>query len=259
MPGPRPPQRQIRYGENRIQVIDVHLPARPQGRLAVLIHGGLWSAAYTRSIQFALVADLVKRGWAVADLDYRGVGGGGGWPSTFLDVAAGLDALLPLLEDGFDADKVSLIGHSAGGHLALWAACRHRLPTQAPGHPTAPHFRAAALVAQAPVTDLAQAHRDRLGGTAVAELLGVPASQSIPAELLAMTSPRELLPIGVPTMVTSGARDDLVPVEPLRQFVEEARAAGDRIDLHVDPHADHFTHLDARSRLWHHVIDWLPA
>ena len=119
-----------RYGSDRSQRADLYLPA-PRRRalqngphpVMVLIHGGSWRKRYGRIVMRALAGDLLRRGWAVWNIEYRRVGNGGGWPATFEDVAAAIDHL-DRLDAPLDLTRVSMLGHSAGGHLALWAAGR---------------------------------------------------------------------------------------------------------------------------------------
>ena len=92
----------------------------------MVIHGGFWRAQYDASLGAPLAQDLVERGWTAWNLEYRRVGNGGGFPETFDDVAAGIDRLADV--DGLDLSTVVTLGHSAGGHLAAWAAARGRRP-----------------------------------------------------------------------------------------------------------------------------------
>ena len=98
------------------------------------MHGGGWDAATDRSDVDALVADLVGGGWPVLNTDYRGNGDGGGWTGTFTDLATAVDtAADAAAQHALPLERVCLVGHSAGGHLALWAAARRGLPAGAPG------------------------------------------------------------------------------------------------------------------------------
>jgi acetyl esterase/lipase len=194
-----------------------------------VIHGGFWRASYDRHLMDDLCRDLVERGWAAWNLEYRRLGDGGGWPHTFEDVEAGIRHLKA-------SNRVLLaIGHSAGGHLALWAAA-YGLVTGA--------------VSQAGVCDLAEAARLGLSRGVVHELL--------PPEAYAHASPAELLPLGVPQLLVHGEADDIVPVELSRSYHAAAVEAGDEVDLVTLPGVAHFEHLDPSSSAWRAVIDWLP-
>lgn len=233
--------------------------------VVVTIHGGFWSCDYDRSLEEPVVADLVAAGYAVWNLDYRSVGNGGGWPATFHDVAVGLDALLGACrKHGLPSGRVALVGHSAGGHLALWGAARHRLPEGAPGATagTMPgrSLRPVAVVSQAGVNDLVTAHRDHLGEDAVAALLDVEADTDLTADFAGrhrVTSPVELVPTGVPTLLVTGDADDRVPPSQSVQYAGHAQAAGDQADLVVVAGEGHFEHLDPASQVWARTREWL--
>jgi acetyl esterase/lipase len=244
------------YGGRRDQFGEL---TRPGGRaapwpVAVLIHGGYWRARYELRLQDGLVPDLAARGWAVWNLEYRRLGrrSRGGWPATFDDVAAGID-FLGRLDAPIDLARVVVIGHSAGGHLALWAAARRGLPAGAPG--AEPAVRPAAAVAQAGVVDLREAARLRLSRGAAVSLLGGPPGK-LPRRY-DLASPIERLPIGVPQLVVHGDADESVPVEISRRYAERAREAGDPCELVELPGGGHFEHLDANSHAWGVVTAWL--
>ena len=245
------------YGDAAIQVADLYLPAEPQGAaVVVLVHGGFWYSDYDRSLEVDVAADLVAAGYAVWNLDYRSIGNGGGFPTTFEDVAAGCDALVDAAAGpGLDLDRVALVGHSAGGHLALWAAGRSRLPADAPG--ASPRLRPAAVVSQAGVADLALSHELHLGGDAAAAFLGEPADRPLPADLLARTSPAAMLPLGVPTLMVTGDADDKVPARVSEEYAAAAEAAGDDVVLEVVPGEGHFEHLDPASEVWRRTRAYL--
>jgi acetyl esterase/lipase len=200
------------------------------------------------------VADLAARGWAVWNLEYRRLGwrSRGGWPATFEDVAAGIDRL-GRLDAPLDLARVVAIGHSAGGHLALWAAARRGLPARAPG--AEPAVRLAGAVAQAGVADLREAARLGLSRDAARSLLGGPPGK-LP-QRYDLASPMERLPIGVPQLLVHGDADDSVPVEIARRYAARAVEAGDPCELVELAGCGHYEHLDAESAAWRAVIDWL--
>jgi acetyl esterase/lipase len=245
------------YGPAPSQHGSLHLPSGPAPHaVVVLLHGGFWWHRYDRSLMVPLALDLVARGHAVWNLEYRRVGEpGGGWPGTFADIAAGVDHLAvigPAL--GLAIDRVVAVGHSAGGHLALWAAARTGLPDGAPGARPAVALRAA--VGQAPVADLRRAVGLDLGPGAVVGLLGgAPAAEP---ERYALASPIERLPIGVPQVVVHGDRDRLVPIELSRGYTAAARDTGDVVDFVELPGVGHFEPIDPGHHGWLAVVDRLP-
>src|SRR4051794_19675864 len=211
-----PGVREIAYGDHPDQVGDLHLPVADgepgSGELgiplAVLIHGGFWRLPWDRTLMTPLARDLAARGFAAWNIEYRRVGQeGGGWPGTLEDVAAAVDAVRGF--ESIDSDRVATVGHSAGGHLALWLAGRHRIRAGMPG--ADPLARPCAAVSQAGVADLVAGARDRLGGGACQALLG--AEPAGATERYAAASPQALLPLGVPQFLVHGARDDIVPPE----------------------------------------------
>ena len=198
-----------------------------------------------------LCQDLARAGVPAWNLEYRRLPRGG-WPATFLDVAAGIDALADL---GVDRAAVVTIGHSAGGHLALWAAARPGLPPGAPG--SGPRVRVTHAVAQAAVADLRKAALVRLSAGAASKLLGG-GPDDVP-DRYRLASPAERLPLGVPQLLVHGGRDAIVPVAIARRYAERALAASDDVELVVDERARHYEHLDPRSQAWRAVRAWLDA
>lgn len=244
------------YGGRRDQFGELTRPDGVAGPwpVAVLIHGGYWRARYDLRLEDGLVPDLVARGWTVWNLEYRRVGwrSRGGWPATFEDVAAGIDHL-GRVDAPLDLARVVLIGHSAGGHLAVWAAARRELPAGAPG--AEPAVRPAAAVAQAGVVDLREAARRGLSRGAAVSLLGGPPGK-LPRRY-DLASPIERLPLGVPQLLVHGDADDSVPVEISRRYAQRAGEAGDRCELVELSGCGHFEHLDPSSHAWRVVTGWL--
>lgn len=234
------------YGPADDQVGDLRLPDRPGPHpVAVLIHGGFWRDHWSRDTMEGLALDLAGRGWASWNLEYHRVGSGGGWPATLEDVAAGIDHLAEIDED-FDLNRVITVGHSAGGHLALWAAVRPHLSDAIPDPSTSVAVHG--VVALAPVSDLTAGHAAGIGRDAVEEFLR--RSPSDGPERYAAASPTELLPLGVPQIVAHGTADDAVPVEMSRGYVETARASGDDVTYHELADVGHMELIDPAHTAW---------
>jgi acetyl esterase/lipase len=234
------------YGPHPDQFAELALPARGAQPfpVAVLLHGGGWSAEYGLGQMHALAADLVSRGWAAYNVEYRRVGSGGGVPETLEDVAAAIDAL-DEIDAPLDLDRVVTIGHSSGGQLALWAAAaRKRRPHR---------VSLAGAVGQAPVSDLERA-AGRSSGVVEAFCGGSPAE--VPSAYR-MASPAVHLPFGVAQLLVHGRADSVVPPELSEHYVRVARESGDDVTLVMRERDGHFEHLDPRSAAWEDVVHWL--
>ena len=242
----------LEYGTHPSQFGELTLPAGdgPARGIALVVHGGFWRQAYGLELGRPLAAELAAAGWAAWNLEYRRVGGDGGWPETLSDVAAGLDALAgpgqQAAEGRLPLDRVVAIGHSAGGHLSTWLAARPTLPADAPGADPAVGLRG--VVSQAGVLDLVDASAHGVGRGAVEDLLG--ARPELVPDRYAMASPTARLPIGVPVVCVHGAADVNVPIRQSRRFVAAATAAGDRAELIELPGIDHFAVIDPSHTAW---------
>lgn len=230
------------YGELTLPPGDGPFP------VVVVVHGGFWRSAYDLTLGRPLAADLVGRGYATWNLEYRRVGNGGGWPATFEDVAAGIDRLVGL-DLRLDLATVLGLGHSAGGHLAVWAASRPGLPAGSPG--AGPVVRLAGVVAQSGVLDLRLAAAEGLGGGATQALLGGP-PDAVP-ERYPVASPVERVPLGVPVTCVHGRADTIVPISQSTSYVDAATAAGDRAEL-IEVDGDHFVVIDVTSPAWAEIV-----
>ncbi len=246
-----------RYGRDRSQVCDLHLPAGEGPHpVVVLVHGGSWSSRYGRIVMRGVGVDLVRGGRAVWNIEYRRLGNGGGWPQTFADVAAAID-LLATVDAPVDLDRASLIGHSAGGHLALWAASRAALPAGAPGAiagDPAVSFRR--VIAQAGVCALADGYRMWRGG-AVRSLMG-----GSPEELpdrYAIADPVATVPIAAPVLLVHGVLDEIVSIDLSRAYARAALEAGGNVELReIQGSAGrHRAHIDPRGEAWAAARSWL--
>jgi acetyl esterase/lipase len=253
---------QVAYGADPAQIGDLTVPLTGESRpVLVLIHGGYWKPGLDRTTMAPLGESLGHLGYAVWNIDYRTVGtDGGGWPGTFADVGLAIDHLATLPADKhLDLAHVITVGHSAGGHLALWAAARGRLDE--PPLDARPLVRIKGALSFAGVPDLvmaATAPGGGLGGDlrhAVLDLLdGAP--DAVP-DRYAQASPRALLPLGVPQLLVHGSRDDRVPVEQAQVYSEAAAAAGDAVRLVEVPTGDHGDITRADRVAWPDVVAWL--
>lgn len=244
------PDAVLRYAEHRDAVVDVHLPTEAPGEsypapVLVLVHGGFWREGWDRRHTRPLASALRDRGWLVATPEYRRTGGLGGWPRTLDDIAALRERLLPLLREVLPGRVAppgpTLVGHSAGGHLALWWSLTNGSGTDRPRR----------TVALAPVSDLARAHAEKLGGGAVAALLGGGVAQVPERYAAADTAARlragEMLAGEV--VLVHGRDDDSVPVQHSRDLATDVG-----VEL-VELTCDHFAPIDPLSVVWPAVRD----
>ncbi|MGQ0467391.1 MAG: alpha/beta hydrolase family protein [Sporichthyaceae bacterium] len=232
------------FGPHPDHVVEVLEPDTDPRALVIVIHGGFWHATYDRGHTAGQCLGLAQAGYAVAAVEYRRIGGGGGWPHTFADLALAVD-LVPQL---VPARPVVLVGHSAGGHLALWAAGRHRLAAGAPGRLEVPPTLAG-VVALGALADLGWAHRHGVGSSVLLDLVGS-APDDDPEQHWAAADPARLLPTGARTILVHGADDGPVPIGGAIAYVEAARALGDPCELRTLPGVGHFEFLDPASSAW---------
>lgn len=237
----RPRIERLSYGDDPAQYAVLHRPDGASRGVAVVIHGGSWQAEYDVSLGDPLARRLAAEGWTAYNLEYRRIGNGGGLPTTFDDIAAGIDALADI--DGLDLSTVVTIGHSSGGHLAAWAAARGRFEAWQPER-----VPVTAVISQAGVLDLRQAYTDRVGNGAVEVFLGRP-----PTANDAAVDPAQQLPLDVPVWCVHGRADDIVPVSQSSDYVKRATAAGAEAEL-VEVEGDHFVMLDPDSEAWERTL-----
>ncbi len=244
----------IHYGDGPLQFGDLRVP--PGGGphpVAVFIHGGCWLAEYDISHSNKLTAALARNGIATWSLEYRRVGDeGGGWPGTFQDVGRGTDHLRSIArEHNLDLDRVILMGHSAGGHLALWAAARSRLPAEAPNDSIDP-LAVRGVLALAPAPDLGFLHEQQVCGHVIDRLMsGSPAQ--VP-DRYSWGDPMQLAPEGVRQVLIIGKHDDAWAPSGLRYF-EAAKMRGDDVSKIEATESGHFEMIDPDSSTWPLVLE----
>ncbi|MCW6532490.1 alpha/beta hydrolase [Sphingomonas sp. MMSM20] len=249
---PRPvPDATIAYGPDPYQKIDLWRPAgRGPHRVVVMVHGGCWETAIAdRTLMDWIADDLRRAGIAVWNIDYRGVDRhGGGYPGTFADAAAAADALLAHRADyDLDTRRIVALGHSAGGHLALWLAARPRLPGASALRSPAP-LPIAHVVCLGGLPDLeaTAASPDNGCGTAVIpRLVGTGR-----ADPYVDTSIPRLLPIGIPHDLVNGREDRIIPYRFATDYLARATAAGDSVTLHTVPATGHVELIAPETPAW---------
>lgn len=251
---PAKPDAHVAYGTAPSQFAELFLPkgAGPHP-VVVALHGGFWRARYDLTHFSHLCAALAAQGYAVWSVEYRRLGEpGGGWTGTFDDAATGAGSVRSVAAQyQLDLKRVVTLGHSAGGHLALWLAARSRLNHVAPTLPVR------GVVALAAVSDLALGAELGLSNGVVKELLGG-TPKEVP-ERYHQASPSQLLPLGVPQQLLHGTTDDIVPLEMSRRYAEAARKAGDQVTLVPVEKAGHFELIDPLSFAWPRVLEAVAA
>ena len=242
------------YGDDPSQWGELFLPDAAGARgVAVVIHGGYWRSQYGAELGEPLAKDLAAHGMAAWNLEYRRAGNGGGWPQTFADVLAGLDKLRDAAGDhGLDLDRVVALGHSAGGHLAVWAAGRSRLA--ALGMPDADRqlqrnegdtaVNLTGVVSQSGLLNLADAERLNLSNGAVSNFLGG-SSERYPKRHK-YADPMTAVPLPVPVYAVHATEDDTVPLSQSEAYAAAGKAAGATVQLVKVP-GDHFALIDPKT------------
>lgn len=281
----RRPVRTVAYGSEPSQVGELYLPDG-DGPFAtvVLIHGGWYTAMFDRRQVTSNAEDLVSRGFAVWNIDYRRIGEpGGGWPGTFEDVASAVDAVSDL-HPAVDAGRVLVVGHSAGGHLAAWTAHRGALPDGVPG--ARPRIKPLGVVTLAGILDPVAACEAKLGTVLADPNATAPAGAPEPSrpdlwpdvaakvgdgimplllggsvseygDRYAVTSPPLLDDGGVPVLVIHGTADDVIPAEYGLTYAEAASSKGAKVTFVPSPDAGHFDVIDVQGHGWKATGQWL--
>jgi acetyl esterase/lipase len=274
---PVAPDATAAYGDHPDQVIDFYAPRDldPESTVpvpvVVVLHGGAWRAPYDRRHITPFADFLARRGFAVANVEYRRGGAtptphgdappthtepagptpaptapapiAGRWPDTFDDIAAALDALPALVRAALpqaDPRRMVVTGHSAGGHLALWAAARHLLPPDAPWRTDRP-APLRGVVALAPIADFQVAEELDVCGGAARQLLG---GEGGFAERLPYADPVRLLPTGIATTLVQGRADIVVPQAVAESYADAAAKAGEVVGLTLLEGVGHFPLID---------------
>lgn len=239
---------EIAYGDDPSQFGELSRPSGTPRGVVVVIHGGFWKSEYDLSLGRPLAKDLATKGWIAWNLEYRRIGNGGGWPRTFDDIAAGIDKLADI--DGIPTDTVVTLGHSAGGHLAVWAAAR---PALAGSDWVEPKVPVTGAISQAGVLDFVAAKKLHLGGDATQAFMG-----GVVDARYRLADPIRQVPLEVPMWCVHGTSDDTVPISQSIGYVKAANAAGARATL-VKVDGDHFVVIDPASKAWQQTLGILDS
>ena len=253
----RAPDRRIAYGVESSQYGELRLPAGT-GRhpLVIMIHGGCFKAAYATAQYFGAMADALKAdGIATWNIEYRRLGEpGSGWPGTYLDVGRAVDHVRAIAgEHQLDLDRVVLVGHSAGGHLAMWAAARHRLTKTSELYVANPLPVRGVVDLAGPVDMTANisGYEALCADPVITSLLGG-APAAVP-DHYAQASAIKLLPLGIPQVLVVGSHEDFVPLPVVDAYVTAATGTGDQVRRILIPGAGHFEIASPLSFTWPQV------
>lgn len=261
---------QISYGENEHQFGKLYIPNRDEDSLfplVILVHGGFWRAKFDLTHIEPLAEAIVNEGFAVWNIEYNRVGhDAGAWPGTITDCALATDYVYELMNQfPLDANRVIAMGHSAGGHLALWLGSRNRLPENSPLRTSDQPFPLKGIIALAPVTHLEMMYsihywEEKLFNSddnpTMALLGGRPERFK---ERYEQASPFHLLPIDVPTVLLHGKLDTNVPHYLSKLYEQEANRQGANVQLKSFPTLEHFALIHPYSEAWPTLLDALKT
>jgi acetyl esterase/lipase len=241
-----------KYGSDPSQEGDLFIPNEKPLAALCLFHGGFWSMPYGREQLTPVALDLARKGFMVWNIGYRRIGAGGGWPGTFDDVVSSISHLETLSKkyEQFDLSKIVVIGHSAGGQLAIWAGKRYgKMNNNTPG------IKVNQVIGLAPVVDLKKTFKDKLGNNSVFHLLG--GSPEDHPERYDSADPMKLFPLEVPQLVIHGNADEDLPVQWSRDYFNFAHAGGENIEYVEIDNGGHMDYLDPDSKAISILQEWL--
>ena len=245
----------IHYGNDPNQFAELRFPnLKGSFPLLFVVHGGFWQSGYDLSHIGHLCAALTDKGIITCNIEYRRIGNpGGGWPGTFQDISLATGNILQELsqDSRFDQARTAIIGHSAGGHLALWLVGRHRIRKGSPLHnDRRQEIRMA--ISLAGVSDLRSAWKNKLGHGIVTRFMGGTPEEY--PDRYDTGSPIELLPTGARHVLVHGTADDTVPLSQSESFIERAEKLMDQSTLVKLDGIGHYELIDPESEAWQPVV-----
>lgn len=257
----KPADRRVSYGASASQFGELRIPGgRGPHPVVVLIHGGCWRAEFSTLRDLAPMGDALKaEGIASWNIEYRRLPQtGSGWPGTYQDVGRAIDTLRTLAgPHALDLSHVAVLGHSAGGHLAMWAAARGRMARSSPLFVADPlPLRGVLnLAGTIDMTTNIPHIEEKCGDAVVTKLMG--GRPNAVADRYQAVSVGRLLPLGVPQMLVWGEHEDHVPRALAESYADAAVEAGDRVRLQVIPAAGHFEIASPRFAGWPRVLGYI--
>ncbi|HEU5400982.1 MAG TPA: alpha/beta hydrolase [Terriglobales bacterium] len=244
----------LHYGQNANQFGDLRIPAQPGPHpVVVLVHGGCWKAQYATLRDLAPMGDALKKnGIATWNIEYRRLGqAGAGWPGTYLDVGNAIDHLRRIAPKyNLDLRRIVVVGHSAGGHLAIWSATRQHISPKSPLYLPKP-LPIRGIVNLAGTVDMTQNinHMESECKDAVVTGMLGGSPESVP-DRYKQVSANVMLPLGIPQVLIWGERDNFIPRPLAEEYVRAAKQAGDRTQLILVPSVGHFETASPTSSAW---------
>ncbi len=235
------------YGDDESQFVDISRPSDVSHGVVLSLHGGYWRDTYGLDLHDPIVEHCVKLGWTVVNAEYRRIVPGE--QSVWHDMSSDVQQAAIIARDIAGNTPLVALGHSAGGHLALWVAGNFESSFE--------EIPIDAVVGLAAVTDLVAADRQQLSNGATRELFGLSADEDL--DLYELASPYHVLPLGLPQLIIHGPNDAHVPYEMAVNYVDSARALGDEVTFVNDEGIDHFNVIDPSHRLWRHIDAFLEA
>lgn len=235
--------KKLRYGSAKSQFSELRIPKLSQGPhpVIIIIHGGCWEPNHGLDMTVDLAEEMTRRGFATLNIEYRRIGKGGEWPNMFQDIAAASDSLQDVsAEFNLDLDRVIVVGHSAGGHLALWLAGSATLPPKSPLFRENP-ISIKGVMSLAGIPDLRSSKI--CSKETQNSLIGLNGSESSAERdvRFAQTSPLEMLPIDSPITIVVAGNDEIIPPSQATDYIHRAKALGilaTRLDITQLSHLD---------------------